>query len=173
VLCKSSEDGDRIDPTFITNIFNLLITCANSHKHQKYIASKCKTFLLISLSLLRNSRCATSQLALNVKLFSNTMTTLISKKELLLMSGHEIALICSEMNPLFVHDGVNVHHEVKDGTVIFTSCCPVVASLIARCPKQLYGFLSCLFSFLFALLTYILQSSASTGLTQRAQEYAK
>jgi hypothetical protein len=99
------------------------------------------------------------------------MTTLISKKEIFLMSGREIALICSEMNPLFVH-GVHTYH-AKEETLIFSSCCSVVASLIAHYPKQLYGCPSCLFSFLMTLLTHILQTSVRKGLSQKALEYAK
>jgi hypothetical protein len=172
VLSESLGAGRRVDPTFITKIFYLLITCANSVEQHKYIASKCKAFLLISIGLLRDRRCATAQLTSNVKLFSKTMTTLISKKELLVMSGREIALICSEMNPLFIYDGVNVHDDAK-GSSIFSCCCSVVASLIAHYPKQLYGCPSCLFSFLLALLSHILQTSARKGLSQKALEYAK
>jgi hypothetical protein len=172
VLNECSEGGAGNDPAFITKIFHILITCINSHEQQKYIANKCKTFLLISINLLRqNGRCTTSKLASNVELFSKTMTTLISKKEIFLMSGREIALICSEMNPLFVH-GVHTYH-AKEETLIFSSCCSVVASLIAHYPKQLYGCPSCLFSFLMTLLTHILQTSVRKGLSQKALEYAK
>jgi hypothetical protein len=176
VLNESSESGAAgNDPTFITKIFHILITCTNSHDQQNYIANKCKTFLLISINLLRrNGQCATtSKLASNVKLFSKTMTTLISRKELCLMSGRDIALICSEMNPLFVH-GVHVAlDDAKDETLIFSCCCSVVASLIAHYPKQLYGCPNCLFSFLMTLLTHILRTSVRKGLSQQALEYAK
>ena len=172
VLNESSESGAAgNDPTFITKIFHILITCTNGHDQQNYIANKCKTFLLISINLLRqNGQCAatTSKLASNVKLFSKTMTTLISKKELFLMSGREIALICSEMNPLFV-----ALDDAKDETLIFSCCCSVVASLIAHYPKQLYGCPNCLFSFLMTLLTHILRMSVRKGLSRQALEYAK
>jgi hypothetical protein len=173
VLSESSEDDNRVDPAFTTKTFHLLITCANNHEQHKYIASKCRAFLLVSIGLLRDRRCATAQLASNVKLFSKTITALISKKELLLMGGREIALICSEMNPLIINNGVNVHDDAKEGSAIFSCCCSVVASLIAHYPKQLYGCPSCLFSFLLALLSHILQTSTRKGLSLKALEYAK
>ncbi len=89
------------------------------------------------------------------------------------MSGREIALICSEMNTLFIYDGANVHDDITEGRAIFSSSCSVVASLIAHYPKQLYGCPNCLFSFLLALLSHILWTKSRIGLSQKALEYAK
>jgi hypothetical protein len=173
VLSESPDCDNRLDPAFITKTFHLLITCTYGHEQQKYIASKCKRFLLISIGLLRDRLCSTAQLASNVSLFSMTMTTLISKKELLLLSGREIAMICSEMNSLLISDGANVHDDAKEGSTIFSCSCSVVSSLIAHYPKQLYGCPSCLFGFLLALLSHILQTNSRRGLSQKALEYAK
>jgi len=154
---------------FVTKMFHLLVTCANNQEQHKFIAGKCKTFLLISMSILRDTFSIKSS---NVELFSNIMTTLISKKQLLLLSGREIAMICCEMNALFYHDRAK-HYGVENSTSIFHSCCLVVASLIARYPKQLYGCPSPLFSLLLSLLSDILQTSVKKGLSQKALEYAK
>ena len=172
-LSITSDVLSRLDNTkgsaFVTKIFHLLITCANNQEQHKFIAGKCKTFLLISMSILRDTFSIKSS---NVELFSKTMTTLISKKELLLLSGREIAMICCEMNALFYHDRAK-HYGVEDSTSIFHSCCLVVAALIAHYPKQLYGCPSPLFSLLLALLSDILQTSVKKGLSQKALEYSK
>jgi len=171
-VLSQPDGGNRVDSAFITKIFHLLITCANSPEQHKFISGKCKTFLLIAIGLLRDTS-DRSQSILNAKLFSKTMATLISKKELLLLSGREIAMICCGMNPLFNCYGVKENDDADENASIFSSCCLVVASLIAHYPKQLYGCPSALFSFLLTLLSNILQTSAKKGLSHKALEYAK
>merc|ERR1712087_888633 len=100
------------------------------------------------------------------------MGTLLSKKELLLLSGREIAVICCEMSPLLHCDRANEDNPIED-TAIFNSCCLVIASLIAQYPKQLYGCPSPLFSVLLALLTHLLNANHKKGLSQKALGYAK
>ena len=167
VLSMSSKSENA---AFITKIFNLMITCANNPEQHKFIAGKCKTFLLIAVGLLRDRSTAVG--SNNVKLFSKTVTTLTSKKELLLLGGREISMICCEMNPLFYH-GRSKDYDVDERTSIFHSSCVVVASLIAHYPKQLYGSPSTLFSLLLALLSDLLHTSAKKELSLKALEYAK
>jgi hypothetical protein len=114
-----------------------------------------------------------TELASNVMLLSKTLTTIISKKELLLLSGREIAMICCEMIPILDDNGVNKHDADGVSASIFISCCSVVASLIAHYPKQLYGCPSPLFSLMLALLSNVLRTSVKKGLSNKAQEYAK
>ncbi|KAL7536022.1 hypothetical protein ACHAXR_007794 [Thalassiosira sp. AJA248-18] len=166
-------DGDRRrDSAFVIKIFHLLMTCANNQEQNKHISGRSKTFLLVSMDLLRDRRCSRSRFIFNVDLFSKTMTTLISKKELLLFSGREIAMICCEMNPLFNDTGFE-NNDVNGDIAVFKSCCSVVASLIANYPKQLYGCPSPLFSLLLALLSHILRTNAKKDLSRKALEYAK
>jgi len=170
-VLREADGGRRHDTSFIIKIFHLLMVCANCQEQHKYI--ECKTFLAISMGLLRERKCARYRLVSNVKLFSKTMTTLVSKKELLLLSGREIAMIICEMNALFYDDGAN-QNLVDGDMVIFNSCCAVVSSLIAHYPKQLYGCPSPLFSLLLALLTHLLHSKhPKKTLSQKTLEYAK
>ena len=97
---------------------------------------------------------------------------MISKKELLLLSGREIAVICCEMSPLLHYDGATENNSIAD-IPIFNSCCSVISSLIAQYPKQLYGCPSPLFSVLLALLTHLLDTNHEMGLSQKALGYAK
>ena len=152
------------------------MTCANSREQHRYISGKCKTFLFLSMDLLRSMLwCERARFVSDVKLFSQTMITLTSKKELLLLSGREIAMIFCEMNPLFrrLDSRVGEGYDGDGDVEIFKSCCAVIASLIAHYPKQLYGCPSPLFSLLLALLSDILRTSVKKGLPQKALEYAK
>lgn len=146
--------------------------CANSQEQHQHMIGECKHFLLISMGLLRDRSCERNRLVSNVKLFSKTMTILISKKELLLLSGREIAMICCEMSPLFSDDGVN-QNDINGDVAIFNSCSSVAASLIAHYPKQLYGCPSPLFSLLLALLTHLLHANPKKGISQKALEFVK
>lgn len=167
-----TNDGKPHEAAFIVKVYHMLITCAKSQDQQTFLSSQGKTFLLISMGLLRGKQYDTTQLVSNVALFSKMMTTLISKKELLLFSGREIAMICSEMNPLFrAYDRRET--TADDDVLIFKSCCSLVSSLVSHYPKQLYGCPSPLFSLLLALLTNIFQTNAKKGLSQMALEYAK
>ena len=169
LLEKSSENSTRSSSTFITKIFYMLISCANNQEQHKFISGTCRKFLLISVGLLRDrSRVGST----NVELFARAITTLVSKKELLLLSGREIAMICCELNPLFYKDRAKDYGE-EEGMLIFHSCCSVVASLVSHYPKQLYGCPSPLFSLLLALLSNVLQTSVKKQLSQKALELAK
>ncbi|KAL7435146.1 hypothetical protein ACHAXH_007939, partial [Discostella pseudostelligera] len=172
-LLSKSNGCSRLDSAFITKAFHLLITSSNSQEQNKCLSDTCPKFLLISIGLLRDRQCTMTELASNVMLLSKTLTTIISKKELLLLSGREIAMICCEMIPILDDNGVNKHDADGVSASIFISCCTVVASLIAHYPKQLYGCPSPLFSLMLALLSNVLRTSVKKGLSNKAQEYAK
>ncbi|KAL7548788.1 hypothetical protein ACHAWF_012045, partial [Thalassiosira exigua] len=170
LLGEKANDGTKYDSAFIVKVFHLLMTSGNSPEQHKFISGKCKTFLLVSMDLLRGRQFTRKQFVSNIKLFSSTMTTLISKKDLLLLSGREVAMILCEMNPLF-HYCAGAGDDVDGDVSIFKSCCSVLESFIAHYPKQLYGCPSPLFSLLLALLSNTLRSNH--GLSQKALEYSK
>ena len=172
-LLNKSSGCKRVESAFITKSFHLLITCANSQEQNAHLSHSCADFLSISMGLLRDRHCAIAESASNVTLFSKTLTTLISKKELLLLSGREISMFCCEMNLILADIGVN-KHDANDSIVsIYISCCSAVASLIAHYPKQLYGCPSPLFSLMLALLSNVLRTSGKNVASHKAQEYAK
>ncbi len=173
LLSKSKGCSNRVDSACITKAFHLLMTCANSLDQTKYLSDTCMEFLLISIRLVRDRQCAITELASHVKLFSKAVTTLISKKELLLLTGREISMICCEMNPILADTRLNKHGANDASVSIYISCCSVVESLISHYPKQLYGCPSPLFSLMLALLSNVLQTSIQSGASHKAQEYAK
>jgi len=122
------------------------------------------------MCLLRDRRC--DRFVSNAKTALGAITTLISKKEFLLLSGREIAMICCEISPLFHDDGADKKNAMGD-VAIFNSCCSVIASFITQYPKQLYGCPAPLFSLLLALLTHLLHVNPKTDLSQKALGYAK
>mmetsp|Transcript_33625 Transcript_33625/g.80437 ORF Transcript_33625/g.80437 Transcript_33625/m.80437 type:complete len:1579 (-) Transcript_33625:2706-7442(-) len=147
---------------FVVKVFHLLIACANSQDLHPIIRDKCATLVLTTVGLLRDEGASPS----DVLLFSKTVITLISKKELFLLSGRDIAMICCEMNRLF--------SETENADpLVFKSCCGVMSSLIAHYPKQLYGCPSPLFSFMMAIKCHLLLIGTKQGLTQKCLEYTK
>ena len=124
------------------------------------------------MDLLREKACDDHKAKYNVGLFSRMMTTLLARKELLLMSGREIGMICSEMTPLFHIDRVNAR-DVECDISVFHSCSSVVSALIAHYSKQLYGCPSPLFGLLLSLLSHTLHTNAKKGLSEKALEYSK
>jgi len=170
VLIKG--EGKRQSSVFLVKTFHLIISSIKSQEQQKYIAGHCEHFLLISMDLLRERSCNVHQTQQNVSLFSRMTTTLLAKKELLVLSGREIGMICSEMTPLFHIDRVNAR-DVECDISVFNSCSSVVSALIAHYSKQLYGCPSPLFGLLLSLLSHVLHTNAKKGLSEKALEYSK
>ncbi|KAL7482212.1 hypothetical protein ACHAW6_007889 [Cyclotella cf. meneghiniana] len=168
----SMTDGaERHDPAFAVRIYHLLVNCVKSQEQIKFLSTMSTTVLSTSLSLLRQGQCAHSsqRMVSNTVLFSTIMSSLIPRKEILLLSGREIAMVCCEMSPMFCKSGRDAN--VLEEVTLFKSCCSVVSSVVVHYPKQLYGCPSPLFSLLLALMNDILQSNS--GLSQKATEYAK
>ena len=157
-----NDESRHYQRGFIVKVFHMLIACANSQVLQPIIRDKCATLVLTTVGLLQDERPSPSESLL----FSKTIVTLISKKELFLLSGREIAMICCEMNRLFSEP------ETAD-PLVFKSCCGVVSALIAHYPKQLYGCPSPLFSFMMAIKCHILLIGTKQGLAQKCLEYTK
>eukprot|EP00985_Skeletonema_marinoi_P013726 scaffold6849_cov157-Skeletonema_marinoi.AAC.13 len=170
VLIKG--EGKRQSSVFLVKTFHLIISSIKSQEQQKYIAGHCEHFLLISMDLLREKSCNVHQTQQHVSLFSRMMTTLLAKKELLVLRGREIGMICSEMTPLFHIDRVNAR-DVECDISVFNSCSSVVSALIAHYSKQLYGCPSPLFGLLLSLLSHLLHTNARKGLSEKALEYSK
>ncbi|KAL7499531.1 hypothetical protein ACHAWT_009067 [Skeletonema menzelii] len=170
ILIEKEDEGQN--SVFLVKTFHLIISSIKSQEKQKYIAGYCEHFLLISMDLLREKACDDHKAKYNVGLFSRMMTTLLARKELLLMSGREIGMICSEMTPLFHIDRVNAR-DVECDISVFHSCSSVVSALIAHYSKQLYGCPSPLFGLLLSLLSHTLHTNAKKGLSEKALEYSK
>jgi len=165
---KSSEE-----PAYATKIFLLLITVVKSQEQIKHLASLSETFLAIMMGLVR-SKCDTpSEEAANVALFSKAAAALISRKELLLLSGREIAMILCEMSQFLFIGGRGKELDASDDFIIFKSCCSVISAMVAHYPKQLYGCPPPLFNLLLVLLTHLLNTTPKTGLVPKALEYAR
>lgn len=147
---------------FIVKVFYMLFACANSHDLHPIIRGECASLVLTAVGLLRDEEASPS----DVLLFSKTVVTLISKKELFLLSGREIAMLCCEMNRLFSETSTA-------DPLVFKSCCGVVSALIAHYPKQLYGCPSPLFSFMLAIECHLLRIGTKQGLAQKCLEYTK
>lgn len=165
-----NEDKNH-SSVFLIKIFYLILSSIKTQEQQKCIAGYCKQFLFISMDLLRDQFCDIHQINHRVGVFSRMMSTLLARKELLVLSGREIAMVCSEMNTLFRIDRVTTR-DIACDISIFTSCSSVVASLIAHYSKQLYGCPSPLFGLLLSLLTDILHAN-KRGLPEKALEYSK
>ncbi|KAK1738990.1 unhealthy ribosome biogenesis protein 2-like protein [Skeletonema marinoi] len=75
----------RQSSVFLVKTFRLIISSIKSQEQQKYIAGHCEHFLLISMDLLREKSSDVHQTQQNVILFSRMMTTLLAKKELLVL----------------------------------------------------------------------------------------
>ncbi|KAL7469235.1 hypothetical protein ACHAXS_009497 [Conticribra weissflogii] len=165
---KSSEE-----PAYATKIFFLSITLAKSQEQIKHVANLSKTFLAIMMGLVRRKYEDPLEESANISLYSKAATALISRKELLLLSGREIAMIMCEMSPVLFIEGRQKELVANDDFIVFKSCCSVVAALVAHYPKQLYGCPSPLFTFLLALLSHLLNTTLKTGLVPKAHEYAK
>jgi hypothetical protein len=149
-----------------------MIHCVKSQEEIKYLSDQSLVILLTSMSLLQDEQGHGShdEIVSNVVLFSAIMSSLISRKDLLLLSGREITMICCEMSAMFKKQETN---NTTNDVTIFKSCCSVVSSLVTNYPKQLYGCPTGLFSFLLALLDNILQSNPKNGLDAKSLEYAK
>jgi hypothetical protein len=157
---------------FTAKIYNLMIHCVKSQEEIKYLSDQSLVILLTSMSLLQDEQGHGShdEIVSNVVLFSAIMSSLISRKDLLLLSGREITMICCEMSAMFKKQETN---NTTNDVTIFKSCCSVVSSLVTNYSKQLYGCPTGLFSFLLALLDNILQSNPTNGLDGKSLEYAK
>jgi hypothetical protein len=166
------EEGKGNSSVFLVNTFHLILSSVKSQEQQKFIARHCEQFLLISMDLLREKSCDMHQTMHNVNLFSRMMTTLLTKKELLVLSGREIGMVCSEMAPLFHIDRVNTR-DVECDIGVFLACSSVIAALISHYSKQLYGCPSPLFGLLLSLLSHLLHTNAKKGLSEKALEYSK
>ena len=169
---EEADHGKGSCTSISVKLFYSLVMCANSPDQNQYLSGKAKAFLLISMDLIRDTSCDASTRALNVDLFTKTITALISKKELFLFSGREISMICCEMSSLFYGDQGGIVDDIVSD-IRFSSCCSIVASFVANYPKQLYGCPSPLFSLMLALLTHLLNVHPKSGLHQKALEYAK
>jgi hypothetical protein len=165
--------GTRHDTAFAVKVYHLLICCIKSQEQIKFLARHSIRILMTSMSLLRDGQGQDSERAIvsNSVLFSSMMSSLVARKELLLLSGREIAMICCEMSSIF-HKNKSFAG-MMDEVTLFKSCCVVVSSLVSHYPKQLYGCPSPLFGLLLALLSHILHSSIKEGLAQKALEYSK
>jgi len=166
------EEGKGHSSVFLVNTFHLMISSIKSQEQQKYIAGHCERFLFISMDLLRDNSCDMHQTVHNVNSFSRMMATLLAKKELLVLSGREIGMVCSEMTPLFHIDRVNAR-DVECDISVFNACSSVIAALISHYSKQLYGCPSPLFGLLLSLLSHILHTNAKKGLSEKTIEYSK
>ena len=127
---------------------------------------------LTSMNLLieEQGRNSYERFASNVELFSTLMSSIIPRKDLLLLSGREISMICCGMSSIFRNKQTDAD-AVRECT-IFKSCCSVVSSLISNYPKQLYGCPNGLFSLLLAMLDCILRLNSKRS-NAMALEYAK
>lgn len=160
-------------PAYATKIFFLLITLVKSQEQIKHLASLSETFLAIMMGLVRSKYDTSSEEAANVALFSKAAAALVSRKEFLLLSGREIAMILCEMSPFLFIGRRGKELDASDDFIIFKSCCSVISAMVAHYPKQLYGCPSPLFNLLLALLTHLLNTTPKTGLVPKALEYAR
>ena len=168
----TNKTGKEHNPAFIVRTFHLMTSTIKSQEQQKYMAGYCRHFLLISMDILREEACDGHQTKHHADLFSKMMTTLLARKELLVLSGREIGMVCGEMTRLFHIEGAN-KRDIECDISVFNSCCSVVSALMGHYSKQLYGCPSTLFGLLLSLLSNVLQTNAKNGLTEKALEYSK
>lgn len=169
-----SDKAVKPNYSFTARIYNLLIHCGKSQEHVQILSSQSIPLFLTSMNLLTDEQNGNSyeQFASNIELCSTLMSSLIPRKDLLLMSGQEITMICGRMSSIFKRKQTDDIDAVREYT-IFKSCCSVVSSLISNYPKQLYGCPNGLFSLLLAMLNCILRSNSKRSLSALALEYAK
>jgi hypothetical protein len=169
---STRRNSVRPNYVFIVKIYQLLIHCVKSQEQITYLSNQSMRILLTSMSLLHDSSNEKKSSAQNITLFSSTMSSLVQRKDLLLLSGREISMVCSGMSSLFKdrrNDDTDAHCQVT----IFKSCCSVISSLVTNYPKQFYSCPNPLFGLLLAMLDHILHSDSKTGLSTKALEYAK
>ena len=164
--CRSSQ-------VFHVKVYNLLLHCVKSEEQIRYLSSHSMKILMASMSLLQISKTEDNAAVVHMELFSRIMSNLIPRKDILLLSGRELAMICCGMSSLFDNKQQLINENMLAEVTTFKSCCSVVSSLIANYTKQLYGCPNGLFSLLLAMLEYILQSDSKRGLNAHALEYAK
>ena len=155
---------------FHVKIYNLILQCIKSEEQIKYVSSKSMKILMTSISLLQTAK-KDNAAVFYLELFSTIMSNLIPRKDILVLSGRELAMICCGMSSIFENKQQLIDGNVLTEVSAFKSCCSVASTLIANYTKQLYGCPNGLFSLLLAMLEYLLQSNIKSGLN--AKEYAK
>eukprot|EP00956_Cyclotella_meneghiniana_P002630 scaffold3107_cov70-Cyclotella_meneghiniana.AAC.2 len=165
-----NDKAERPSYSFTARIYYLLIHCVKSQEHMQILSNQSIPLFLTSMNLLteEQGRNSYERFASNIELFSTLMSSIIPRKDLLLLSGREITMICCGMSSIFRHKQT----DDADAVPIFKSCCSVVSSLISNYPKQLYGCPNGLFSLLLAMLDCILRSNSKRS-NAMALEYAK
>lgn len=167
---STKNNASTPNHAFAVKVYHILIHCVKNQEQMAYLSSQSVPILMTTMGLLQEPN--NMNRSYTTTLFSSIMTSLITRKDLLLLSGREIAMICGGLSSTFNDQRVNQEGIAGEATE-FKSYSSVVSALLTNYPKQLYGCPNALFGLLLPMLDHVLRSNPKNGLNLKALEYAK